>query len=212
MTATAKRALIVIDVQNEYVTGNLRIEYPPVQESLANIGAAMDAAKAAGIPIVVVQHDAPTGAPIFDIGSEGWQLHPVVANRHRDHLINKMMASSFTHTDLEAWLQANKIDTLTIVGYMTHNCNASTIVHASHAGYTVEVLQDASGSLPYENEAGAASAEEIHRVFTVVFQTGFAAVQTTAQWIDALKTGARRASGGVYSSNQQALRGLSKAA
>src|SRR3546814_4933159 len=33
-----QRALVVIDVQNEYVTGNLRIEYPPVEDSLRNIG------------------------------------------------------------------------------------------------------------------------------------------------------------------------------
>ncbi len=212
MSAKTKRALIVIDVQNEYVTGNLRIEYPPVQDSLANIAAVMDAAKAEGIPIVMVQHDVPAGAPIFAVGSEGWQLHPVVASRPYDHLIRKSMASSFAGTDLDFWLKANDIDTLTIIGYMTHNCNASTILHASHAGYKVEFLHDASGSLPYENDAGAASAEEIHRVFTVVFQTGFAAVQTTAQWTDALKTGEARASSGVYASNQQALRSLSKAA
>ncbi|PXC04939.1 cysteine hydrolase, partial [Pseudomonas aeruginosa] len=49
-----KRALLVIDVQNEYVSGNLRIEFPAIQSSLERIGAAMDAAHAAGIPIVVV--------------------------------------------------------------------------------------------------------------------------------------------------------------
>ena len=212
MSAKAKRALIVIDVQNEYVTGNLLITYPPVQDSLAKIGGAMDAARAAGIPIVAVQHDAPAGSPIFAKGSDGWQLHPVVASRHYDHVINKSMASAFAHTGLEAWLQENGIDTLSIVGYMTHNCNASTILHASHAGYKVEFLHDASGSLPYENEAGAASAEEIHRTFSVVMQTGFAAVQSTEQWIAGLASGEARASGGVYSSNQQALHRLAQAA
>ncbi len=46
------RALLVIDVQNEYVSGRLPIAYPPVDESLAAIGEAMDAAAAHGIPIV----------------------------------------------------------------------------------------------------------------------------------------------------------------
>ncbi len=50
-----RRALIVVDVQNEYVAGGLRIEYPPVEASLRNIGSAMDAAAAAGIPVIVVQ-------------------------------------------------------------------------------------------------------------------------------------------------------------
>ena len=68
MTAP-RRALIVIDAQNEYVTGDLPIEYPDVQTSLANIGRAMDAARAAGVPVVVVQHLAPAGSPVFARGS-----------------------------------------------------------------------------------------------------------------------------------------------
>lgn len=52
-----RRALIVIDVQKEYFTGgSLLIEYPPVEQTLPNIGRAMDVAQAAGIPVVVVQH------------------------------------------------------------------------------------------------------------------------------------------------------------
>ena len=39
-----KRALIVIDVQNEYFEGALPISDPPPETSLANIGRAMDAA------------------------------------------------------------------------------------------------------------------------------------------------------------------------
>ena len=37
-----RRALVVVDVQNEYETGGLRIQYPPVADSLRNIGHAMD--------------------------------------------------------------------------------------------------------------------------------------------------------------------------
>ena len=39
-----RRALIVIDVQNEYFDGALPISDPPPDLSLANIGRAMDAA------------------------------------------------------------------------------------------------------------------------------------------------------------------------
>ncbi|HET6338351.1 MAG TPA: isochorismatase family protein [Polyangiales bacterium] len=64
-TTPPRRALIVIDVQNEYVTGDLPIEYPDVGLSLRNIGRAIDAAHAQRIPVVVVQNTAPAGAPIF---------------------------------------------------------------------------------------------------------------------------------------------------
>jgi len=73
-SSASRRALIVIDVQNEYVTGNLPIEYPSVDTSLANIGRAIDAAHAAGVPVIVVQHVAPAGAPIFAPGTDGVAL------------------------------------------------------------------------------------------------------------------------------------------
>ena len=38
-----------------------------------------------------------------------------------------------------------------------------------------------------ENRAGAASAEEIHRVFSVVLQSRFAAVMSTGEWILAVQ-------------------------
>ena len=202
-----RRALLVIDVQNEYVTGNMPIEYPPVESSLRQIGRALDAARAADVPVIVVQHEAPEGSPIFARGSDGWQLHPVVAERHADHRINKTMASCFAGTDLAAWLQAREIDTLVIAGYMTHNCDAATIYHASHQGLTVEFLSDATGALPYDNAGGKVSAEEIHRVFCTVFHSSFASVMPTEEWISAVREGRAVGRDNVFMSNRRARTG-----
>jgi len=202
---TPRRALVVIDVQNEYVSGNLRIEHPPVHTSLERIGQAIDAARAAAVPVVLVQQTAPAEAPLFARGSEGHALHPVVAGRHHDHLVHKTLPSAFTETDLEAWLRERDIHTVSVAGYMTHNCDASTIVDAVHRGFTVEFLADASGSVPYRNAAGFASAEDIHRVFSVVLHSRFAAVVTTARWIAALREGVALERSSIATSNQAAL-------
>ncbi|WP_394827643.1 cysteine hydrolase family protein [Pendulispora albinea] len=199
-----RRALLVIDVQNEYFTGNLPIEYPPTEISLPNITRAIDAARAADIPVIIIQHTAPAGAPIFDKGSPGWELHAEIAKRPYAALFEKTSASSFAGTGLGEWLTAHKIDTLTIVGYMTHNCDATTTFDAAGSGYSVEVLSDATGSLPYENRAGAASAEEIHRVFTVVMHSNFAAVLETSAWIESVETGRAPERGNLLVSNQTA--------
>ncbi|CAH2794894.1 MAG: Amidases related to nicotinamidase [uncultured Paraburkholderia sp.] len=199
-----RRALIVIDVQNEYVTGDLPIEFPDVHTSLANIERAMDAVRAAGVPIVVVQNVVPPNSPVFARGSAGAELHPIMSERLHDHFVEKSLPSAFANTDLGEWLAAQQIDTLTVTGYMTHNCDASTVFHAVHAGFAVEFLHDATGSLPYENSAGEASAEEIHRVFSVVLQSRFAAVTSTDDWIAALKSGAPLERGNIYASNQAA--------
>lgn len=199
-----RRALLVIDVQNEYFTGKLPIEHPPVATSLPNITLAMDTAGTHGVPVIVVQHATPAGTPVFATGSDGWALHPDVAARKADHHLQKSQASVFAGTDLAGWLQARGIDTLSIVGYMTHNCDAATIYHAAHAGLKVEFLADASGSLPYENAAGKASAEEIHRVFSVVFHSSFAAVATTANWVAAVKNGVALEMDNIVMSSQRA--------
>jgi len=204
-SAPPRRALVVIDVQNEYFPGGgLPIEHPPIAETLPRITQAMDAAQAAGVPVVVVQHTAPPGAPVFDRGSAGWQLHPEIARRPRSHLVDKAWPSVFTGTDFGDWLLAHDIDTLSVVGYMTHNCDASTIYEAAHRGLRVEFLADASGALPYANAAGQASAEEIHRVFSVVFHTRFAAVATTGAWIDAVTQGRALPQDDVLASNRRA--------
>lgn len=199
-----KRALIVIDVQNEYFTGQLPIEYPPIHESVANIGRAMDAARTAGVPVVVVQHTESPTAPAFAEGTSGWELNEEIGSRPRDHYLRKQWPSVFTGTGLREWLAQHGIDTITVAGYMTQNCDASTIYEAAHSGLEVEFLSDATGTLAYENSAGSVSAEEVHRVLSVVFQSRFAAVLDTAHWIDLLARGASSERDNPLRSNRRA--------
>ncbi|OON71944.1 cysteine hydrolase family protein [Streptomyces tsukubensis] len=182
-----KRALVVIDVQNEYVTGGLPIAYPAPAISLANIAAAVDTATQESVPVVVVQHVAPAGAPLFARGTHGSALHDVVASRRHDHLVEKSFPSAFIGTDLDEWLRRAGVDTLTIAGYMTQTCDESTARHASQLGYRVELLSDATGALALSNRAGSLSAAEIHHAVLVVVQAFFAYTATTAEWVDAIR-------------------------
>ncbi|MFO6420663.1 cysteine hydrolase family protein [Hylemonella sp. W303a] len=203
--STLRRALVVIDVQNEYFEGGgLPIAHPPISQTLPNVLRAMDAARTAGVPVVVVQHQAPAGAPVFQLDTHNGQLHPEVARREANHRITKTLPSAFTGTDLADWLAQHHITTLTVAGYMTHNCNASTVFEAMHRGLQVEYLADASGSLPYANAAGQATAEEIHRVFSVVFHSNFAAVVSTRDWVQAVQAGLGLEKDNVLMSNRRA--------
>lgn len=204
-TPAPRRALVVIDVQNEYFEGGgLPIEYPPILQTLPNVTRAMDAAHAAGTPVVVVRHHAPKGAPVFQADAHNGQLHPEIAKRPHDHLVTKSSPSVFTGTDFADWIARHGIDTLSVAGYMTHNCDASTVYEAMHRGLAVEFISDASGALPYENAAGKVTAEEIHRVFSVVFHSNFAAVTTTDAWISAMREGQAIPKDNVLMSNRRA--------
>jgi nicotinamidase-related amidase len=155
-----KRALVVIDVQNEYFSGLLPITHP--QWHLTNILRVMDAAAAIDILLVVVQHTFPQpDKPFFQRGTPQWELHPEVQARPHNLLIEKYLPGSFTGTALEPRLHQQGIDTVVIAGYMTLMCCDTTARQAVHRGLTVEFLNDATGTLPLNDAAGEVSAEEL---------------------------------------------------
>lgn len=177
-----KRALLVIDVQNEYFTGKLPISHP--QNSLERITQAMDAAAQAEIPVVVIQHSATqANSATFRRESQEWELHSEIGKRPRAILIEKNVPGSFTDTQLEGWLREHDIDTVVVSGYMTQMCCDTTARQAMHLGFGVEFLSDATGTLAFNNSAGKVSAEELHRAILVTQQIRFSEVLPTEQWI-----------------------------
>ncbi len=180
--AAAGEALLVIDVQNVYFTGRLPVTHPP--ESLARILEAMDHAAAAGIPVVIVQHGT-SAVGSLKKGSPDWELHPEVARRKHDALIEKNLPGSFTGTNLETWLRERNIGRVAIAGYMTQMCCDTTARQASHLGFGVDFLSDATGTLAISNAAGSVTAEELHRAILVTQAMRFARVLTARQWIEA---------------------------
>lgn len=203
-TVNPKRALILIDVQNEYFTGNLPIEHPPLAISLPNIERAIAAATNAGIPIVVVQQMAPVTSPVFAEGSNGWQLHPVVGTITRALHVKKFLPSALAGTGLGDWLRTNDIDTLVVAGYMSQNCNESTIRQAAHEGWKVEYLHDAAGAVSYRNAMGLLQAKEMHEASCIVLQSRFAAVMSTQEWLALIETGSPAPQESLYLSYQRA--------
>jgi nicotinamidase-related amidase len=177
-----KRALLVIDVQNEYFTGKLPVSYP--HGSLEQIAQAMDAANEAKIPVVLIQHTAPQAdSATFRRASHEWELHPEVVQRKHDVVIEKNLPGSFTGTQLEDWLKQRGIDSVVIGGYMTQMCCDTTARQAMHLGFGVEFLSDATGTLAFKNSAGEVSAEELHRAILVTQQIRFSNVLSTQEWI-----------------------------
>ena len=190
--STPRRALVLVDVQQEYFTGPLEIQYPPRTESLANILDTIDVATAAGIPVVVVQHATVEGAPVFDPTTEQFQVHPEVEQRRTSSWtsVTKQFSTVFAGTDLLGWVRENEIDTMTFVGYMTNNCILASVAEAETHGLATEVLSDATGAINIANAAGSVSAEAVHTTLMAIFHSNLAAVATTQAWSDAVSASA----------------------
>ncbi|TDX08317.1 cysteine hydrolase family protein [Kribbella sp. VKM Ac-2566] len=184
-----RRALVVIDVQNEYETGRLPIEYPSLDLSLRNIGRAMDAAQANDIPVVVVQDTGSPDDPVFAEGSAGWKLHEVVSDRPRQHLVRKVTPGAFTGNDLDSWLRTHHVDTVAIVGFMAHHCVDTSARQAMHVGYAAEVLADATGTVTLSHERGKVGAKQLYETTMIVLHSRFAAVVSTDEWLKASESG-----------------------
>ena len=144
----------------------------------------MDAATAADVPVIVVRHgsDDPE-SPDLQAG----HARLGAASRDRAALARSPrredVPGSFTGTPLESILAAAGVDTVAITGYMTHMCVDTTSRQAAHLGLSVEILSDATGTLPLENSGGAAGGEELHRATLVAQGQFFADVVSTDDWL-----------------------------
>ena len=133
---TAQRALVLVDVQQDYLSGPLQIRYPPVGESLKQILRALEAAGDAGLPVVNVRHLSGPSSPVFNPDLPGSQLiREVAAQRTGDwREITKHYSSIYAGTHLADWLIEQQINTVTLVGFMSHNCVLSSAVEAEALG------------------------------------------------------------------------------
>jgi len=177
-----KRALLVIDVQNEYFTGKMPVTYP--ERSFDKILKAVDAANQSEIAVILIRHGSPQkDADAFVIDSKGWAIHEELLNKEYIRIVDKKLPGSFTDTDLEDFLRGMGIGTITICGYMTQMCCDTTARQAVHLGFSVEFLSDATGTLDVSNSAGKITAEELHKAILITQAMRFSKVMSTDEWI-----------------------------
>ena len=176
-----KKALLVIDVQNEYFTGKLKVTYP--SDSLDNILNVMDYAKANNMIIIIVQHTAFSGET-FVKGSNEWEMHAEILKKHYDYHIEKTKPSSFHKTNLEEILRKENIEGVVISGYMTQMCCDTTAREAFHKGYAVEFLSDATGTIDVSNKVGTISSQDLHKATLIAQSLRFSEVLSSKEWMD----------------------------
>jgi nicotinamidase-related amidase len=207
-----RRALIVIDVQNEYFEGPLEIQYPLREDALGNIGAAIDLAQVEGMPVTFVKHTMGEGSPVFDPSTERFELHSDVENRRKEntHDVVKQYGSVYADTDVEKWLRDNDVDTVTLVGFMTNNCVIASAVEGEKLGFTTEVLSDATGAINLANSAGSVDAETVHTTMMALLNSNFAAVATTRKWADAVRDDAALERSNLVESALEGAKGAAK--
>ena len=134
LTDRPNTALLVVDVQNGVMRAS--IESAAV---VANIGALVEKARAAGVEVVWVQHTSEE----LPRDSETWQYVPELVRREQEPLVHKNYGDSFEDTTLEAELAARGIGKLLVAGAQTDACIRATLHGAITRGYDATLVSDA---------------------------------------------------------------------
>jgi nicotinamidase-related amidase len=134
-------AVLVIDVQ----VGLFDTKPPPFEarEVIQRINAVTSRARAANIPVILVQHDGPQEGNWLRPFAPDWQLHPDLLKGPTDISLRKTTGDAFYKTDLERRLRSRGIRSLVLTGYATEFCLDATLRNAASKEFETFVVSDA---------------------------------------------------------------------
>jgi nicotinamidase-related amidase len=179
----AKRALVLIDVQNDYFPGG-KWPLSGMESAADNAARVLDAARGAGDVVVHVRHEF-TGAdaPFFVAGSEGARIHSKVLGRGNEPVVLKHHVNSFRETDLKAILDSHGVDEVVLCGAMSHMCVDAGVRAASDLGYKCVVVHDACATRDQEFAGTVVPAADVHAAFMAALQFGYAKLVSTEEYV-----------------------------
>lgn len=164
------RALIVIDIQNDYFTGGA-LPLFEASETEARIVRGIEQARAAGDLVILVQHLSSAATGLFAAGSAGVEIRQDILSAAADApVVTKRVADAFQDTDLVTHLAG--VDELLICGMMTQNCVVFTAMSDAAKDFKVSVI----GTLC------AAPSEIVHRIALNALASKLNVISATEIW------------------------------
>lgn len=156
----SKRAVLVVDLQNEYwPTGNLPLV--GIDAAAANAARVMAHGRTKGDLVVSIRHEAPD-APIFVPGSEGAKINVAVLPQGDEPVITKNYPNSFRDTGLKDMLDKHGVTEVVVVGAMSHMCVDATTRAANDFGYKTTTIHDACATMDLAFDGVTAPAAQVH--------------------------------------------------
>lgn len=135
-------ALLVIDVQQQLCEGD---DAPwEIDRVIATINALTARARAAGAPVVFIQHEGKDG--YLEHGTPGWALERRLVVVAGDLHLRKTATDAFHRTELEALLRSRDVTSLAICGIHTEYCVDTTTRRALALGFPVQLVADGHSS------------------------------------------------------------------
>jgi biuret amidohydrolase len=190
-----KTAMIVVDMQNDFVASGAVMETPAAREMVPKLAEALKICRAAQIKVIYTAHvhrrdgcdmglfddlhpPIANRAALVD-GTPGVDIYPELAPAPGEQVIKKPRYSGFFGTDLDIILRECGVETVIISGTTTENCCHATARDAMFRNYRVVFLSDATATYNYPDRGfGAMPAGEIHHATLVILAASTAQVMS----------------------------------
>jgi nicotinamidase-related amidase len=157
----ARTALLVIDMQNDFVREGGALYVPDAEATIPVIDGLLELARAHGMRVVFSQDTHREGDPEWRIWGEhvreatwGWELVDAWAPRPDETVLRKLRYDAFYGTPLDHLLRLWGIDTVVICGTLANVCVHYTAASAALRWYDVVIPRDAISALePFDLES-----------------------------------------------------------
>jgi nicotinamidase/pyrazinamidase len=185
---TSKRALIVVDVQNDFCPGGT-LAVPHGDEVVEPLNQVIDEFLQRGEPVYKSRDwHPPTTKHFADYGgvwpahcvqnTKGAEFHPALRNDPRITVISKGLGdtncySAFDETDLLTQLRQQNVEEVVVGGLATDYCVKSTVLDALKNGFKVKALRDAMRAVDVQPGDGERAIEEMREAGAEIVSTDY---------------------------------------
>ncbi|MCY1212991.1 Isochorismatase family protein [compost metagenome] len=104
-------------------------------------------------------------------------------NADGEPVVLKHFVNSFRETNLKEILDSHGVDSLTVVGSMSHMCVDGVTRAAADFGYQVTVIHDACATRDLEFQGKTIPAEQVHGAFMASLAFAYAKVVSTDEYL-----------------------------
>jgi nicotinamidase-related amidase len=179
-----RSALIVVDMQADFVAPGAPLEVAAARAAVPAIGRAIETCRANHIPVIYTAHThrrdgsdlglfrfnemISSGRALRD-GSPGVEVYGPIAPLPGELVLRKHRFSAFYGTELEDVLRERGVTTVIVCGATTENCCHATARDALFRDFEVVFLSDATGTFDYYDDDGRGlSAAEVQHATLVI--------------------------------------------
>jgi nicotinamidase-related amidase len=162
-----KPALLIIDMQNDFVLDNKPLKVAGAQAVIPKIQAVLSEFRKRSLPVFhilrvhrsdgsdveITRKELFARSPFAVEGTKGAAVIDELSPRKGEYILTKTRMSAFVGTELDLMLRTLGISTLFVCGIQTPNCIRTTVFDGIAYNYPVVLIDDATG----------ASSEEVHR-------------------------------------------------